>query len=115
MPLDAGATLAELALALGRENELRSALAEAQAARRRSAELATAIVDGDYADAAELAVATGHRALEARIRLLAAQRLAAEGRHAEAEAEARSALDFYRSVGGSRYIREAEALLRESA
>jgi hypothetical protein len=39
----------------------------------------------------------------------------AEGRRAEADAQLEQALAFYRSVGATRYIREAEALLAVSA
>jgi hypothetical protein len=44
-------------------------------------------------------------------RWLAAETLAAVGRRGEAEAELEQALAFYRSVGATRYVREAERLL----
>jgi tetratricopeptide (TPR) repeat protein len=115
MPVDAGATLAELAVAIGREDELHEALDEAETPRRRAAEVAMAMLDGDFLAAAELVAATGHRALEARIRLLAAERLAAEGQRTVADAQLLPALDFFRSVAAARYVRKAESLLRDSA
>jgi hypothetical protein len=43
--------------------------------------------------------------------LRAAEALAAAGRREEADGELTRALDFYRAVGATRYIREGEALL----
>jgi len=44
-------------------------------------------------------------------RLQAAKKLAEQGRGAEANVQFEEALGFYRSVGATRYIRQAEALL----
>jgi hypothetical protein len=52
---------------------------------------------------------------EAVVRLLAVEQLAAAGRAAEAEAQLRRALAFYRAVGATRVVREAEALLAQPA
>jgi len=52
---------------------------------------------------------------EAYARLRAAEQLVAEGRQAEADAQLEKALAFFRSVGATRYIREAEALLAPAA
>jgi hypothetical protein len=46
--------------------------------------------------------------------LAAGERLISEGRHAEAEDQLERALVFFRSVGATRYIAQAEALLEES-
>jgi hypothetical protein len=48
---------------------------------------------------------------EADARLRAAEKLVGEGRRTEADEQLQSALAFYRSVGATRYVREAEALL----
>jgi hypothetical protein len=52
---------------------------------------------------------------EAYVRLEAARAHAQAGRRGEADAQLRKALAFYRSVGATRYIREAEALLAATA
>ena len=44
-----------------------------------------------------------------------AEQLVAEGRHAEADAQLERALAFWRSVGATRYIRQAEALARDAS
>jgi hypothetical protein len=74
-----------------------------------------AILDERYADAALALNRIGNVADEAYARLRAAEQLVAAGRSAEASAELDRALAFYRSVGATRYIREAEALLAASA
>jgi hypothetical protein len=48
---------------------------------------------------------------EASARLRAAEVLVREGRRAEADVELKQALAFWRSVGATAYVREAEALL----
>ena len=48
---------------------------------------------------------------EASARLCAAEALVREGRRAEADTELNLALAFWRSVGATAYVREAEALL----
>jgi hypothetical protein len=53
----------------------------------------------------------GARAFEADARLAAAGALREAGRDAEAERQLESALDFYRSVGATRYVADAEKLL----
>jgi class 3 adenylate cyclase/tetratricopeptide (TPR) repeat protein len=65
---------------------------------------------GRAAEAAELyAVAAPQE--EASARILAAEQLAAAGRTAEAAAQLERGLAFYRAVGASRVVREAESLL----
>ena len=73
-------------------------------------EAARAYLDRDFAGAAEILARVGAKPDEAEARLRAAERLAAEGRRAEADEELARAIDFYRSVGATRYVREAEAL-----
>ena len=48
---------------------------------------------------------------EAVARLAAAEQLADSGRRAEADAQLQRALAFYRAVGATRVVREAERLL----
>ena len=57
----------------------------------------------------------GNRTDEAYARLRAAKALIAKGRRPEADAELHHALAFYRSVGATRFIREGEALLAQTA
>jgi hypothetical protein len=79
----------------------------------RVASIAT--VEGDYAAAADIYGRRGIVEAEAFQRLRLAEQLIEGGNRAEADVQLRSALAFYRSVGATRYIQEAEALLRESA
>ena len=66
---------------------------------------------GDFAHAAQIYERIGSLPDAAYARLQAAERFAADGRLAEAEALREKALAFYGSVGATRYIHEAEALL----
>jgi hypothetical protein len=52
---------------------------------------------------------------EADARLRAAEKHVREGRRADADAQLQKALAFYRSVGATAYVREAESLLAASA
>jgi hypothetical protein len=61
--------------------------------------------------AAEDMAAIGERVLEADLRLLAARALAAQGRLAEAEEQLGRARAFWRRVGATAYLREAEDVL----
>jgi tetratricopeptide (TPR) repeat protein len=79
----------------------------------KDASIATA--EEDYATAAEIFGSRGAVESEAFLRLRAAEQHIEAGRRSEADVHLRKALAFYRSVGATRYIREAEALLRESA
>ena len=54
-------------------------------------------------------------AIEADTRLLAGRQLVEQGRHEEANEQLEKALSFYRSVGATHFIREAEALLVTSS
>jgi hypothetical protein len=90
-----------LAADLGRGPEAETALAGIRA--RRWAAVAGAVLAGDAATAADLLAEIGHRPAEAYARLRAGG------------AQVQTALAFYRSVGATRYVREAEALLAASA
>ena len=70
-----------------------------------------ALVAGDYAEAADAFYEIGDLEAEAEARLAAGGTLAAEGRSAEADVQLEKALAFFRSVGATRYVRDAEALL----
>ena len=70
---------------------------------------------GDYSRAADVYASMGNRTDEAYARLRAAGALLAEGRRSEADPQLQRALGFYRSVGATRFIREGEALLAETA
>jgi hypothetical protein len=102
--------LATLTKALGRASELRAFLRDFPRPTR-SHGVALAILDGDYARAADLLDELGIASLSAQARLHAATAFAASGRQAEADAQLRPALEFFRSVGATRYVRQAEAVL----
>jgi tetratricopeptide (TPR) repeat protein len=76
---------------------------------------AEAYAAGEFASAAEILTRVGTQPDAAYARLRAGEALAAAGRHSEADLELLRALDFYRSVGASRYVRRAEGLLAASA
>jgi len=106
-------TLALHADALGAREALPSLLAtRADRSWVRAAEAALA---GDFVGAADIAAEHGWRVDEAELRLRAAEELVAEGRRAEADVQLQHALGFFRSVGATRYVREGEALLAETA
>jgi class 3 adenylate cyclase/tetratricopeptide (TPR) repeat protein len=74
----------------------------------RAAELA---ISGSFRELADVLTEIGYNEWAAHARLRAAQDLFAEGRQNEADEQFQKALAFYRRVGATRYIREAEALL----
>jgi hypothetical protein len=67
--------------------------------------------------AAEAAELYAHAAplKEATARLLAAEQLAQAGRSAEADVQLQRGLAFFRAVGATKIVRDAEALLAASA
>ena len=69
------------------------------------------IAEGDLPQAADLLARSDQRSTEAFVRLLAAERLAADGSSREAEVQMRRALAFHRSVGASAYVARAERLV----
>jgi hypothetical protein len=79
------------------------------------AEAGSAICSGDFRRAADVLAEIGYRPGEAYARLRAARELVEQGKRAEADAELNRALAFWREVGATRYVREGEALLAESA
>jgi len=78
-------------------------------------EAAIAIADGDFDRAADVLERTGARTLVAAVRLRAAGAYAAQGRSAGAGEQIAPALAFYREVGATAYVREAEALLAKAS
>jgi tetratricopeptide (TPR) repeat protein len=109
----AGSWVVELGLALlelGRESEILDGSFELGIAtpwRQAAAEIGR----GRLVEAATLLAATGSVTFESYVRHVAAQRLSAEGRHAEAARQLEPALEFYRRVGATAAIRDAETLL----
>jgi tetratricopeptide (TPR) repeat protein len=95
--------LAWVARKLGRSDELLVS-AENEALQTPWLLAARAIAAGDDIRAAEIFGEMGHVSLEAYARLQSGR-----------EPEVRQALEFYRRVGATRYIREGEALLAASA
>jgi thioredoxin-like negative regulator of GroEL len=79
------------------------------------ADAAAAYGTGAFEEAAEIYADIGALPDEAHARLRAAEALVAAGRRAEADAQLQQALAFYRSVGATGYIREAEGLFAASA
>ena len=76
---------------------------------------ALAVASGDVRGAADIHAAMGAVTNEARDRLQLAKSLIRRGRRAEADIELQRALAFYRTVGATRYVRQAEALFAASA
>jgi class 3 adenylate cyclase/predicted ATPase len=76
---------------------------------------AEAVLDGRWADAADVYDGMGARPFAALAALLAADAYVSEGRRAEANEQLARALAFWRSVDATRYIRKGEALLAASA
>jgi tetratricopeptide (TPR) repeat protein len=99
-----------VAAELGVAGQLAHAL-EARSQTRWTA-AARSYLDGDFSAAAEILGVIGARPEEAEARLRSAERLAADGRPAEADEELRRAAGFFGSVGASRYLRECEAVLQ---
>jgi tetratricopeptide (TPR) repeat protein len=106
--------LAWILTRLGRTDEFLERAAKVER-RTKWLEAATTFARGEVELSADVCAEIGVVPNEAYTRLRAADKLVQEGRRAEADAQLRRALDFYRSVGASLYIREAEALMAESA
>jgi hypothetical protein len=98
---------------LGREPELRSLLELVPATPWFDA--ARAIGQGDVVRSVEVVLGIGAPAVEAYARLRAAQELARAGPHAEARDCLAPALAFFRKVGATRYIAQAEQVLTPAA
>ena len=97
---------------LGIVAEVRELYERARPTPWRDAELA--VLSGEFATAAQMYADVGYLAIEAEVRVLAAEELIETGRHAEAEEQARKAIAFYETVGASYYIERLETLLREA-
>jgi class 3 adenylate cyclase len=82
----------------------------AAAAPTRRIEALRLVFAGRTVEAAEVYARIGGPAEEAVVRLLAAQQLVDAGRRAEADVQLQRALAFYRAVGATRVVAEAEAL-----
>ena len=78
-------------------------------------EAARRVVSGDLPGAADICVAIGTRPDEAYARLRCAELFVHAGRRPAAEAQLDRALAFYRSVGATTYMGQAETLLSASA
>ena len=76
---------------------------------------ADAVLDGRWADAADAYSEIGTPPFAALAALRAAEVYVSAGRRAEADEQLSRALEFWRSVGAKRYVREGEALLAASA
>jgi hypothetical protein len=80
--------------------------------RQRPPDIAArAIIDGRLVEAADLLTEMGRFVPAARVRLRAAETLLAGGRPVEARVQLEKALAFYKSVGATRYIHQAETLV----
>jgi tetratricopeptide (TPR) repeat protein len=78
-------------------------------------EASRAYAAGRFEEAADVYEGAGDLSDAAFARLRAAEALLEEGRRKEADAQLHRALAFYRSVGATAYIREAESLFAASA
>jgi class 3 adenylate cyclase/tetratricopeptide (TPR) repeat protein len=99
---------------LGREDALAAALERSPLGKPWRL-VVDSLVHGDYVTAADRYADVGAKTYEAHARFRAAKRLLDLGQQAAAAEQLRLALEFYSSVGATRYIREGEALLRASA
>jgi class 3 adenylate cyclase/tetratricopeptide (TPR) repeat protein len=105
--------LAVVARQLGIQDKVREIVQLAPEGPWKDVTLAGA--EGDFTRVAEAFSGFGALALEADARLIGGESLIEAGRRLEGEAEIKRALEFYRSVGASFFIRRAEASLAESA
>jgi class 3 adenylate cyclase len=99
--------------ALGRGGELVRAAPSVPGYRWHEA--AVAYCREDYAGSAAVLAESGSLPDEADARLRAAENAIRAGRRADGDLELQRALAFYRSVGATRYVREGESLLAETA
>jgi tetratricopeptide (TPR) repeat protein len=94
---------------LGREAELSRALASARSSPW--VEAAKAIAAGNLEEGIEIVSSIGAPSIEAYTRLRTGEAMVAAGEHADARPHLAQALAFYRSVGATRYIADAEAAI----
>ncbi len=81
----------------------------------RFRQAALAFVEGDLLGGAAIYAEIGHLVDEAQLRLKAAEQLLGAGRRPDASEQLARAVAFFRSVGATRYLSKADALLRMSA
>jgi tetratricopeptide (TPR) repeat protein len=107
------AWLSDIAVALGALGTDAGLAALVDSARVKTPwrKAAAAYVSRDFQTAAAEYAAIDALPEEADARLRAAETLLREGRRAEADAELKRSLAFWRSVGADAYVREGEALL----
>jgi class 3 adenylate cyclase/tetratricopeptide (TPR) repeat protein len=96
--------------AVGRGRELIEALPSADVP---GVNAAAAFAAGDLGIAADICAGMGALAEEARDRLWLAEALVKQNRRGDADVHLQRALAYYRSVGATRFIREAEGLFAE--
>jgi hypothetical protein len=106
--------LAAVLTALGRSSEL-EAIVENATISTRWLDAARAYAAGPFEEAADVYAEIGSLPDEAYARLRAAEALIEAGRRAEGDAQLQRSLGFYRSVGATAYIREAERLFAASS
>ena len=106
-------TLPEVAFELGESTAIHEILAGLPPSPGYKAMIA--VLDGHFAEAAELYAEAGILLFEAEARLRAAEQLLAKGRTAEGEEQLGKALSFYRSVGATLFIERGERLLSKIA
>jgi class 3 adenylate cyclase/tetratricopeptide (TPR) repeat protein len=106
--------LAWLLTWLGRGDEFLEAATKARHSSKWL-DAGTAFARGEVELAADICADIGVVPNEAYTRLRAAEKLLEQGRRADADAQLEQCLEFYRSVGASFYIREAETLMARSA
>ena len=106
--------LAIVLTALGRGEDFEQVV-EGRTAATRWLEAGRAYAEGKFEEAADVLGDMGALPEEAYARLRAAEALVEEGRRQEADAQLQRALVFYRSVGATAYIDEAEELFAASA
>jgi class 3 adenylate cyclase/tetratricopeptide (TPR) repeat protein len=70
-----------------------------------------ATVERRYVEAADILASIGEQALQAQLRLCAARRLVADGRLVEAHEQLERARVFWRTVGATAFMRDADELL----
>jgi hypothetical protein len=99
---------------LGREEALEAALVGSSLGKPWRLAV-DALVQVDYVTAADRYADVGARTYEAHARFRAAKRLLGAGQQTAATEQLGRALEFYRSVGATHYIRVGESLLRASA
>jgi tetratricopeptide (TPR) repeat protein len=105
--------LAEVAYELQETSVVRGVLRRASPSPGRDAMLA--VVDGDFARAAEGYAEASLLLFEAEARLRLAEQLVAAGRRTEAEAEVEKALAFYEPIGATVFVEQCRSVLVEAA